>query len=190
MERKKLEIVQKFKYLGFTWADKMSLKPTVDESLEKIQRSFGKLRWIKGGKALSLQVLRKCFFAYSFPYFTWIFPLFLFLPETQKEMLRRKFRSVIRLIHRCPFASGTNLFLITNEISVDEYVKKYIQKRLSQIEKSYLGRSLFYDDIFYWDTLQKRKRDHLDHFFRWKRVKRLRKRHPSLLLDWIKFSME
>ena len=190
MDGQKLEVVNKFKYLGFTWTDKMSLKPTIDEAVEKIQRTYVKLRWMKGGKTLSSEVLRKCFFAYSFPYFSWISPLFPFLPETQKEVLRRKLRNGIRLIYRCPFASATKLFEITKEIPLDDYVKRFIRKRLKHMEKSDLGRSLFYEDIFHWDTFQKRKNDHLGHFFRLRRVKRLKENHRSLLLDWMKFSIE
>ena len=188
MNKQKLEVVKKFKYLGFTWTDKMSLKPTVNDAIEKIQRTFAELKWMRGGKALSLEVLRKCFFAYSFPYFSWIFPLFPFLPKTQKEVLRRKFRNGLRLIHRCPFASATTLLQITKEAPLDEYVKRFIRKRLKHIERTDLGRSSFYGDIFYWDTFQKRNRDQLGHFFRLKRVKLLKDRHRSLLLDWLNFA--
>ncbi|CAF4997324.1 unnamed protein product, partial [Rotaria magnacalcarata] len=31
----------------------MSLKPTIDKALENIQKTYCKLRWMKGGKALS-----------------------------------------------------------------------------------------------------------------------------------------
>jgi hypothetical protein len=115
MEEQQLEAVKEFKYLGFTWTDKLSLKPTIDKTLENIQRTFSKLRWMKGGKTLSKEVLRKCFFAYSFPYFAWIFPIYPFLPKTQKELLLRKFRNGLRLIHRCPFAKAKDLLQITNE---------------------------------------------------------------------------
>ncbi|CAF2033938.1 unnamed protein product [Rotaria magnacalcarata] len=56
MEGKKLEVVKEFKYLGLTWINKMSLKPTIDKTLENIQRTFSKLRWMKGGKILSTEI--------------------------------------------------------------------------------------------------------------------------------------
>ena len=90
MQDQRLELVKEFKYLGFTWTNKVSLKPTVDSILENIQKTFTKLRWMKGGKRLSKDVLRRCFFAYSFPFFAWIFPLYPVLPKTQKELLLRK----------------------------------------------------------------------------------------------------
>ncbi|CAM4756063.1 unnamed protein product [Rotaria magnacalcarata] len=40
MDGKKLEVVKEFKYLGFAWTNKMSLKPTIDNTLENIQRTF------------------------------------------------------------------------------------------------------------------------------------------------------
>ena len=92
----KLEVVNSFKYLGFTWTSKLSLKPTVNRCLENIQKSLGKLKWLRSGKTVSKSVLRKCFFAYTFPHFAWIFPFFPFLPKTQQEALRRKFRVAIR----------------------------------------------------------------------------------------------
>jgi len=187
MEGQKLELVKEFKYLGFTWTSKMSLKATIDRTLENIQRTFSKLKWMKGGKTLSKEVLRRCFFAYSFPYFAWIFPLYPFLPKTQKELLQRKFRNGLRLIHRCPFARGKDLLRITNEESLEGYVKRYITKRLERIEKSDLGRSLFYNDIFYWDLFHKSKNDHLGHFFRKKRVRHMRERHKCLLIQWLEF---
>ena len=126
MQGQRLELVKEFKYLGFTWTNKMSLKPTIDRILENIQKTFTKLRWMKGGKRFSKDMLRRCFFAYSFPYFAWIFPLYPVLPKTQKELLLRKFRNGLRLIHRCPFARATDLLQITREESLGKYVKKYI----------------------------------------------------------------
>ncbi len=40
----KIELVTEFKYLGFTWMDRLSLKPTVAKSIGNIQRSLEKLR--------------------------------------------------------------------------------------------------------------------------------------------------
>ena len=57
MEDQRLELVKEFKYLGFTWTNKMSLKPTIDKTLENIQKTFSKLRWMKRGKTLSKDVL-------------------------------------------------------------------------------------------------------------------------------------
>ena len=51
-------------------------------------------------------------------------------------------------MHRCPFARATDLLQITNEESLEEYVKRYIKKRLERIEKSDLIRSPFYNDLF------------------------------------------
>ena len=138
MQDQRLELVKEFKYLSFTWTNKMSLKPAIDRILENIKKTFTKLGWMKGVKRLSKDVLRRCFFAYSFPYFAWIFPQYPVLPKTQEELLR-KFRNGLRLVHRCPFARATDLLQITREESL-EYVKKYIKKRLEKIEKSDLGR--------------------------------------------------
>lgn len=187
MENQKLQVVKEFKYLGFSWTSKLSLKPTIDRTLENIQRTYCKLKWMKGGTALSTEVLRRCFFSYSFPYFAWIMPVYPFLPKTQKELLLRKFRNGIRLVHRCPYARASDLFKITKEQPLEVYVKNYIQKRLKRIEKSDLIRSLFFNDTFYWDLFRKSKNDHLGHFFQWKRVKHLKARHESLLLQWIEF---
>ena len=104
--------------------------------------------------------------------------------------LLRKFRNGLRLIHRCPFARSTNILQITKEDSLEDYVKRYIKKRLERIEKSDLGRSPFYNDIFYWDSFHKNKNDHLGHFFRMKRVRHKRDRHQSLLLKWLEFLVE
>ena len=68
MEDYKVELVKEFRYLGFIWTSKMSLKLTIDKALENIQRTYVKLKWMKGGRTLSKEVLRKCFFAYSFLY--------------------------------------------------------------------------------------------------------------------------
>lgn len=48
-----LDSVQMFKYLGFTWSDKMSLRPTVDKCLLSIQNSYSKLKWINKSKNIS-----------------------------------------------------------------------------------------------------------------------------------------
>ena len=68
MEVQKLDVIKRFKYLGFTWTNKMFLKPTINRTLENIQRTFNKLKWMIGGKTLSKDVLIRCRFAYNFPY--------------------------------------------------------------------------------------------------------------------------
>ena len=76
MNGEKIELVKEFKYLGFTWTDRLSLKPTVEKCIGNIQRSLGKLRWLKTGRSMSSKLLRQCFFAYTFPHLAWIFPFF------------------------------------------------------------------------------------------------------------------
>ena len=139
----KIDLVKEFKYLGFTWTDKLSLKPTVDKCIGNIQRSLGKIRWLKSGRNMSSKVLRQCFFAYTFPHFAWLFPFFPLLPITQQQILQQKFRVGLRLVHRCPFISAHNLYTFTSEHSLEFYVKKYIQRRLRTMHMTDLGSSLF-----------------------------------------------
>ena len=70
IEDHKTELVKVFRYLDFIWTSKMSLNLAIDEALESIQRIYIKLKWIKDDRILLKEVLRKCFFAYSFPYFS------------------------------------------------------------------------------------------------------------------------
>ena len=188
MQEKKLEIVNTFKYLGFTWSSKMSLKPTVDHCLEKTEKALAKLKWLKKGRKVSVQVLRQCFFAYVFPHLAWIFPFYPFLPKTQREALDRKFRVGVRIVHRCPYVKADDLFTVTKEKPLKFYAQSYIKKRLKNMYKSDLGRSLFHDDAFYWDQFTKRKNDSLGQFFRLNRVKKLMNRHKTLLIEWIDFA--
>jgi len=187
MNEEKIEVVKEFKYLGFTWTDKLSLKPTLEKCIGNIQRSLGKLRWLKAGKSMSSKVLRQCFFAYTFPHFAWLFPFYPLLPVTQQQILQQKFRVGLRVVYRCPFVSAHNLFTITSEQPLEFYVKKYIQRRLRTMHLTDLGSSLFYNDIFVWDDYYKRKNDHLGHFFCMRRVKQLIDRHESFLLRWLSF---
>ena len=190
MEGHQLEIVDSFKYLGFTWTSKMSLKPTIDLCVEKVEKALVKLKWLNKGRKISVNVLRQCFFAYVFPHFAWIFPFYPFLPRTYKDVLNRKFRVAIRIIHRCSFVSAEDLFTLTKENPMEVYVKRYINKRLQNIYKTDLGRSSFLEDIFYWDAFKKNDKDSLGHFFRLKRVKKLIKGHETLLIKWLKFVQE
>ena len=183
----KIAIVDTFKYLGFTWTSKLSLRPTVIKCLENIQRSLGKLKWLRSGKILSKDALRCCFFGYTFPHFTWIFPFFPFLPSTHQEVLRRKYRVAMRLVHRAPFVRAQDLFTLTREQPLDNYVKRYIEKRLKKMGTSDLGHSLFLEDVFLWDNFHKQAKDGVGQFFMLKRVKRLKQKHRSLLLEWLNF---
>lgn len=190
LDGNQIELVKEFKYLGFTWTDRLSLKPTVDKTIGNIQRSLAKLKWMKSGREMSSKAIRQCFFAYTFPHFAWLFPLFPLLPESQKRVLEQKFRMGIRLVHRCPFVSAHNLFNITGEQPLHFYVKKYIQRRLKTMFITDLGSSLFYEDIFGWDKFCKRKNDHLGHLFCLRRVRKLREQHESFLLKWFSFMDE
>ena len=110
MDGQKIKVVKSFKYLGFTWTSKLSLKPTIDKCVENVQKFFMKLKWLRAGNTLTTAVLRTCFFAYSFPHFAWLFPLFPLLPKTHQETLRRKFRVGIKLVHRCQYIPEHILF--------------------------------------------------------------------------------
>ncbi len=50
MNGQELEIVDKFKYLGFIWTSKMSLEPTIDSCLEKVEKALVKPKWMKKGR--------------------------------------------------------------------------------------------------------------------------------------------
>jgi hypothetical protein len=184
----KLEMVSSFKYLGFTWTSKLSLKPTVNRCLENIQKSLNKLKWLRSGKTLARAVLRRCFFAYTFPHFAWIFPFFPFLPHSQQDRFRSKFRVAMRLVHRAPFVSATNLFAFTKEDTLDLYVKRYIVKRLKNMYSTDLGSSLFLEDVFFWDNYSSEYSGNIGQYFRLKRVSKLKANHRSLLLRWLDFA--
>jgi hypothetical protein len=140
MNSQRLELVNEFKYLGFTWTSKLSLKPTINRCIGNIQKSLAKLRWLKTGRFMSTKALRHCFFAYTFPHFAWLFPFFPILPETKKQSLQQKFRVGLRLGHRCPFISASNLCTMNNKHSLDFYVKQYISKRLKTVVTTDLRR--------------------------------------------------
>ncbi len=108
-------------------------------------------------------------------------------PTTQQGALRRKYRVGIRIVHRAPFVRSADLSTFTGEAPLDNYVRKYIRNRLKKIYSSDLGSSLFLEDIFFWDKFQKIKNDGVGHLFNLKRVKRLKLKHRSLLLDWLLF---
>ena len=187
MQDHKVEIAETFKYLSFTWTSKLSLRPTVDQSLEKTEKALAKLRWLnKGGKVL-VQALKQRLFVYVFPHLAWLFPVYPFLPKTQREALDRKFRVGIRIVHRCPYVKAEDLFTVTKQKRFKIYVQKYIKKRLENLYKSDLSRSPFFEDIFYRDRFRKRKNDSLGQFFRMNRVKKLLNRHETLLIEWINF---
>ena len=155
----------KCKCFSLSWTDRLSLKPTVEKCIGNIQRSLSKLRWLKTGRSMSSKLLRQCLFAYTFPYFAWIFPFFPLLAQTQQQILQQKFRVGLRLVYRCPFMSAQNLYNFTSEHSLEFYVKNYIERRLRTIHLTDLGLSPFYNDIFVCDEIFKRKNDHLGHFF-------------------------
>ena len=85
------------------------------------------------------------------------------------------------------FVSAQNLYSFTSERFLEFYVKNYIQRRLRTIHLNDLGSTPFYNDILVWDEIFKRKNDHFDHFFHWRRVRQLIDRHESYLLGWISF---
>jgi len=95
MNSGKIDMVTEFKYLGFTWTDKMSLKPTVEKCIGNIQRSLEKLRWLKSGRSTSTTVLRQCFFAYTFSHFAWLFPFFPFFQKYSNSHYNKNFEWVI-----------------------------------------------------------------------------------------------
>ncbi len=47
MNTEKIVLINEFKSLGFTWINKLSLKPTLDRCIGNIQESLGKLGWLR-----------------------------------------------------------------------------------------------------------------------------------------------
>ena len=195
MDNERLEKVKIFKYLGFTWSDRLSLKPTVDHCIQQIQKSYSKLKYLKRNNSISTEVLRTCFFAYSFPFFTRIFPFFPLLPKTQQELFLRKFRVGLRLIHRCPFVEAHDIIDFTKEKPLEAYISSYLRKRVSNAHRTDLGRSYFYEDIFHWNSFvnfrmkckKKRKPLGVGHLYQLARVKQMLEKHESFLTTWLEF---
>jgi len=92
------KIVNFFKYLGFSWTSKLSLKPTVNRCLENIQRSLCKLKWLQSARNLSKDVLRKFLFAYTF---LTLLGLFLFFSKHSKKQLKESSDSSPYSFCRC-----------------------------------------------------------------------------------------
>jgi hypothetical protein len=187
--------VRTFKYLGVQWTDKLPFASTVNYCLEKIQKSYIKLKWLKRNRHITTEVLRTCFFAFSFPFFAWLFPFFLMLPNTQQVVLKSKFRVGIRMIHRCLSTPATDLFTTVKERRLDEYLAAYLKKRFLNMHKSDLDESLFINNVFYWDALNNKrvgqgkenKKLHVGQFIRLQRVTKMLERHESYLIYWINF---
>ncbi len=123
------------------------------------------------------------------------------LPRSHQEALKSKYRVGIRIIHRCISTSATDLFALVKERRLEEYVAAYLNKRLLKMHKSDLGKSLFINDLFYWDNftnkcarqrmnrkkVKKLKRLQVGHFFRLKRVRKMIEKHESYLIRWFTF---
>ena len=75
----------------------------------------------------------------------------------------------MRLVHRCQYIPEHMLFETLKENTLVFYVKKIHSEKAKAND---LEKSLFYNDIYYWDDFRKRKGDHLGHLFQMKRVKR------------------
>jgi hypothetical protein len=143
MNDEKIELVKEFKYLGFTWADRLSLKPTVDKFIGNIQGSLGKLRWLKSERNICTKVLRL------------YLPTFLLVISSPPRNLTKDIATEI------PSGSSTGvpLFYRFRTQSVEQHFRilfRFLCKKNS---------SLFYNDIFVWDDYYKRRNNHLGHFF-------------------------
>jgi hypothetical protein len=59
----------------------------------------------------------------------------LLILSTQNKTLLRKFPNEFRLVHRCPFTERIDLLQMTNEVSLDDYVKRHAKERSEWVEK-------------------------------------------------------
>ncbi len=145
---------------------KLSFKPTISRCLENAHRSLCKLKWLRSGRTVSKQILRRFFFSYVFPHLASIFSFF-FLSQTQQEALRGKFRVAIQLVHRAPYVGAANLFTFTGEEPLNNYVTLLATHSSSFSSFSSFCNenplsTLFFESyplfpLFFWSWTEKRK---------------------------------
>ena len=106
------------------------------------------------------------------------------LPKTQKDILGRKFRVAITIVHRCPYASAEDIHNNQREI-LENLCTMISKEKITESAQVRLVGSLFHEGVFYWDNFRKEENNSLGQFFTLKRIKRLISRHESLLIKWI-----
>jgi len=117
------------------------------------------------------------------------------LSTTQQEFFRRKDRIGLRSIHRYSFVKSSDIFNFTKEKELEQYICKYLQKKLAFAHRTDLGQSVFYEDIFHMEKFRNQPTDAQDkqktlgvgHLFRLKRLRKMKERHQSYLLTWLSF---
>jgi hypothetical protein len=90
-KRKKITLVREFKYLKFTGTDRLSLKFTVEKCIGTLQRSWGKLSWLKSGRNVSFKVLRQCSFLHTIFYILLGYPFSVFFEKLSNRPYNKNF---------------------------------------------------------------------------------------------------
>ncbi|CAF3364924.1 unnamed protein product [Rotaria socialis] len=124
-----IEFVSKFKYLGVTIACKLGWGIYLNNVLNSIRKIYNAMKILFYNipkKFISLR--RKLFLAYALPHFIWMFPIWFFLTEKQKEKTYSLYCSGIRLVYGLKGWDDISTMIISQEKSLYDFIFRYWYK--------------------------------------------------------------
>jgi hypothetical protein len=121
-----IEFVKKYKYLGVTISTKLGWEIYLNERLRKISRIYNAMR-------IAFRLLRKkdiitrkkIFSAFALPHFLWIFCIWFFLTERQRERISHLYCHGLRIVHNLPAWDDFTTLVLSKEKSLTDYLFSY-----------------------------------------------------------------
>jgi hypothetical protein len=132
-----IEYVKKYKYLGINISVKLGWKNYLNERLRKISRTYNAMKIIfKTISKKDIKMRRKTFAAFALPHYLWLFCIWFFLSERQKEKLSHAYCTGIRIVHDLPVWDDFTTLVLSKEKSIYDYLFSYWQRLMHYLLSS------------------------------------------------------
>jgi hypothetical protein len=141
-KERKINWVGEFKYLGYWISPKLSWGNMINKTMMKIRQRVSLINAFRLSGMTSPQLRRVLFSSYVLPLFTWIFPIYPFFTDKQKNDLSHFYFTCLRRVMFCLHWNENFFAYAVDEISLEDRCSRYWNRYLVALADSIDGELL------------------------------------------------
>ncbi|CAF1186080.1 unnamed protein product [Adineta ricciae] len=135
--------VKQFKYLGYVVTPKIGFGPLIEKCTLKIRQRVALINSFRLFGRSSSKLRRTLFFAYVYPLFVSLFPVYPLFTPNQQQDLNHFYFVCLRRIYHCLHFSNEFVSYALNEKSLEDRCRTYWEKYFIALSSTTDGRLIF-----------------------------------------------